>query len=323
MPRWGRWRILLATNSPPEAAAFIGSIASTLANHVQAEVFFLASSFPAGGQRLCVFHPVARPRGLILYLHPFAEEMNKSRRMAAMQARAMAKAGFAVLQIDLLGCGDSSGDFGDATWDAWLDDVALGLQYLQNRALDQVDPNNHPLSDLPVWLWGLRAGCLLAVDAARRMNLPCNFLFWQPPASGKALLQQFLRLKIAGDLASGQSKGVMDGMRKQLAGGGAVEIAGYFLSSGLANGLERSVLEPAADAAPANRVEWIELSTREEATLTPVAVKTIAQWQSSRFAVRSRVVNGPAFWQTTEIEDAPDLINATLQALTGEGASAP
>ena len=290
---------------------------------MQAEVFFLPSSFPAGGQRLCVFHPAPHARGLILYLHPFAEEMNKSRRMAAMQSRAMANAGFAVLQIDLLGCGDSSGDFGDATWHAWLDDIALGLQCLRSRVGQQIGGNDQLLPGLPVWLWGLRAGCLLAVDAAKRMNLPCNFLFWQPPASGKTLLQQFLRLKVAGELAGGQSKGVMDDMRRQLADGGAVEIAGYLLSSGLAIGLERSLLAPATEAAPACRVEWIELSTREEATLTPVAVKTIAQWQSSRFAVRSRVVNGPAFWQTTEIEDAPDLINATLQALTGEGASAP
>lgn len=291
---------------------------------MQAEVFFLPSSFPAGGQRLCVFHPAPRPRGLILYLHPFAEEMNKSRRMAAMQARAMAKAGFAVLQIDLLGCGDSSGDFGDATWDAWLDDVALGLQHLQTRTAAQAEPPGQPLPGAPVWLWGLRAGCLLAADAAKRMTQPVNFLFWQAPASGKALLQQFLRLKIAGDLASGQSKGVMDDMRRQLANGGAVEIAGYWLGSGLASGLERGVLEPSAAAAvPTSRVEWIELSTRGEASLSPVAQKTIAQWQSGGFAVRSRVVNGPAFWQTTEIEDAPDLISATLQALAGEGASAP
>ena len=290
---------------------------------MQAEVFFLPSSFPAGGQRFCVYHPTPRPRGLILYLHPFAEEMNKSRRMAAMQARAMAKAGFAVLQIDLLGCGDSSGDFGDATWDAWLDDAALGLQCLRSRAGEQIGSHSQPLPGVPVWLWGLRAGCLLAVDAAKRMDEPCNFLFWQPPASGKTLLQQFLRLKVAGDLASGQSKGVMDEMRRQLANGGAVEIAGYLLGSGLANGLERSVVEPAADAAPANRVEWIELSTRGEASLSPVAQKTIAQWQSSGFATRSRIVQGPAFWQTTEIEDAPDLVNVTVQALTGEGASAP
>jgi len=33
--------------------------------------------------------------------------MNKSRRMAALQARVFAAMGFGVLQIDLFGCGDS------------------------------------------------------------------------------------------------------------------------------------------------------------------------------------------------------------------------
>ena len=58
------------------------------------EAFFLASDFPGtdaldGGQRFCIYHPPAlvsvnEPvRGLVLYVHPFAEEMNKSRRMAA------------------------------------------------------------------------------------------------------------------------------------------------------------------------------------------------------------------------------------------------
>ena len=74
------------------------------------EAFFL----PAGReQRFCILHgaesgiPV---RGALVYVHPFAEEMNKARRMAALQARAMAAAGYAVLQIDLYGCGDSAGD---------------------------------------------------------------------------------------------------------------------------------------------------------------------------------------------------------------------
>jgi len=42
--------------------------------------------------------------------------MNKSRRMVALQARALAGRGFAVLQMDALGCGDSAGDMQDATW---------------------------------------------------------------------------------------------------------------------------------------------------------------------------------------------------------------
>ena len=76
----------------------------------------------------------AAPRGRLLYLHPFAEEMNKSRRMAALACRALAAAGFAVLQIDLRGCGDSSADFGDASWADWQADVRVGMAELDRRA---------------------------------------------------------------------------------------------------------------------------------------------------------------------------------------------
>lgn len=94
------------------------------------QAFFLPCDL---GQRFCIYHAArnGQARGAIVYLHPFAEEMNKARRMAALQSRALAKAGFNVLQIDLLGCGDSSGDFADATWEAWQDDLVSGCSWLQ------------------------------------------------------------------------------------------------------------------------------------------------------------------------------------------------
>jgi exosortase A-associated hydrolase 2 len=280
--------------------------------------FFLQADGNRPGQRLCLFHPAQGDvtLGYILFIHPFAEEMNKSRRMAALQARALALAGFAILQIDLLGCGDSSGDFGDTTWHDWVGDVLQGCHWLRSwsrsHAATAADQANEP----PLWLWGLRAGCLLAVDAAKQLNEPCNFLFWQPPSSGKPLLQQFLRLKVAGDMLGGQAKGVMEGLRQQLTGGTSVEIAGYMLSARLASVLEQALLSPPTDQRQARRLEWLELSTREDASLNPVSSKTMAQWQQAGYAARSHIVNGPSFWQTTEIEDAPALLAATVVAVS-------
>ena len=285
---------------------------------MQPKAFFLPAEFADGGQRFCLFYPAecgqngGVARGLVLYIHPFAEEMNKARRMAALQARALARGGYSVLQIDLSGCGDSSGDFGDATWNSWVSDVVQGCHWLRSQS------NIHSASsnDGPLWLWGLRLGCLLAVEASGQLAEACNFLFWQPPSSGKPLLQQFLRLKVAGDLLGGQSKGVMENMRQQLAAGSPVEIAGYMLSSGLAAGLEQAALVPPASMGAGRRVEWFELSTREDAGLSPVSAKTMAQWQQAGFRINNHIAHGPAFWQTTEIEDAPALIAATTAALS-------
>jgi len=273
------------------------------------EAFYLPA---AAGQRFCLFH---RPdvdggglhgeRGAVVYIHPFAEEMNKSRRMAAVQARALAAAGFAVLQIDLHGCGDSSGDFGDASWESWLDDIELACAWLRQR------------SSAPLWLWGLRTGCLLAGEVARRGQGIRNLLFWQPVVSGKQYLQQFLRLKIAGDLAGGDNKAKMERLREQLQHGEAVEIAGYLLSPGLANGLLQAELTLPELLA---RLEWFEISARPEAELSPVAAAKIKSWQFPGRSLRATPVCGPAFWQTAEIAECPALVAATVQLVAGAGA---
>jgi uncharacterized protein len=280
------------------------------------EPFFMPSETTAGGHRFCLHYPVrnGNSRGNVVYVHPLAEEMNKSRRMVAQQARALNRAGFAVLQIDLLGCGDSSGDFGDATWAAWVDDIVqacrwLGSQSSSTTASDASGGNGEP-ADL--WLWGLRSGCLLAADAARQLQEPCRFLFWAPVQAGKPLLQQFLRLKVAGDMLTGNAKGIMEGMRQKLAAGDAVEVAGYALNPALASGLELAKLAPPNIP---TRLEWLELYTRSDAALTPATLQGFGLWQSAGFTSRCHRVTGPSFWQTTEIEDAPDLITATLAAV--------
>lgn len=261
------------------------------------EIFFL----PAGdGQRFCVYYPPKTPieRGVVLYIHPFAEEMNKSRRMAAQQSRAMAEAGYAVLQIDLLGCGDSSGDFGDASWSDWKSDIVMAVAWIRRRTA------------APLTLWGLRAGCLLAAAAAVDLQEQPNFIFWQPVISGKQHWQQFMRLKAASELASGRGKEALDALRQQLDSGGDVEIAGYRVAHGLACGLENSALVPTPGQG--GRVAWFELSSRPDGRIAPAALQRIEQWRSAGYAVDAVTVEGPAFWQTSEIEDAPRLIDSTL-----------
>jgi exosortase A-associated hydrolase 2 len=266
------------------------------------EVFFLPSGARARGQRLCLHHSPqgSEVRGAVVYVHPFADEMNKSRRIAALQSRALARSGHAVLQIDLLGCGDSSGNFGDAAWADWVEDVITAARWMRER------------HSAPLWIWGLRAGCLLAADAAPCIGGGCHFLFWQPATSGKVLLQQFLRLRIASEMLDRKAGGRVEELRSQLAAGRSIEIAGYRIGAPLARGLEKASLEAPADAA---QVVWLEVSTREEATLSPASVTVVQRWQDAGHAVTTQVVTGPAFWQTSEIEEVPALIEATMAAV--------
>lgn len=267
------------------------------------QAFFLPADGPAGGQRLCLYHPADdRALAAVVYVHPFAEEMNKSRRMAAVASRTLAKANIAVLQLDLLGCGDSSGDFGEANWGDWVEDVLLAARWLRERV------------DAPLWLWGLRAGCLLTAEAAQRMDGPLNLLWWAPVASGKQQLQQFLRLKSAGEILKGQAGSGAAALRDELAAGRSVEVAGYAISPGLAIGMAAAVLSPSRSV---QRLEVVELGSSESSSPSPAVSQAMAAWQREGVAVQARHCRGPAFWQTTEIEEAPAMVDATVAAITG------
>lgn len=278
----------------------------------RSEAFFhqLPDSAPHG-QRYAVWHqPSLAPAALVVYVHPFAEEMNKARRMAALQSRAFADCGLAVLQLDLLGCGDSAGDFGDATWQRWVADVKAACELSR-----QLHARDWPgVTCPPLWLWGLRAGSLLACAAAADMPESVNFLFWQPSPSGKAVLQQFLRLKVAAAMGQADTKGVSEQLKADLAAGRHVDVAGYRLAPGLAAGLELASMTPPAHAGQAL---WLEATLRQETTLLPASQAVVARWRTAGMQVQEQVVAGPSFWSTVEIEDAPELVAATTQLMQG------
>lgn len=271
------------------------------------ESFFLERRAGPLGQRFMLCHRPASGavRGAVVHVHAFAEEMNKARRMVAQQAHRLAEAGYVVLQIDLLGCGDSAGDFGDAGWDDWIDDVLAACQHARAMA-----------PGVPLCLWGLRAGCLLASEAVQQLQQrgdhDLQLLLWQPVPNGAQVLQQFLRLKAAAELLGGGAKGVVDGLRAELAAGRAVDIAGYLLNPALADGLQKAALRPPAAG---TAVAWLEVSPQADASWTPASKMAQQNWQRAGCTLTASLVQGPPFWQTTEIEDAPALWQATLAAL--------
>jgi exosortase A-associated hydrolase 2 len=264
------------------------------------QVFFLPTQ---RGRRFCVRHrPAGSGVGAIVYVHPFAEEMNKARRMAALQARALAEAGFDVLELDLFGCGDSDGDFGDADWAQWCADVREAAAWLQNE------------SGMRPALWGLRAGCLLACDAARAIDPAPDLLFWQPMMSGKLVVQQFLRVHTAGQLFGdpAASRAGAAQLRAQWERGEAVEIAGYRMAPGLVRGLEAAQCMPPPRPV---RTLWLDLAPEAAAEPSPATRGVLERWRGAGNRVDWIPVAGPAFWQSLEITECPELIDATLHAL--------
>jgi exosortase A-associated hydrolase 2 len=268
------------------------------------DAFFLPTP---QGARFCLLHvpPAGQPcRGTVLYIHPLAEELNRCRRMASLQARALARAGFAVLQMDLLGCGDSSGDFADATWEVWLSDVDAGRQWLTQRY------------EAPLWLWGVRAGCLLAAASTRRQpDVPVRLLMWQPVVAGRQHLQQFLRLRQMAEVVHGGGKVGTDALLKQLEQGQAVEVAGYAMAPGLAQGLGEATLDGLANVLRVVCLEVVAPGQTQGYAASPALAAQVQRWNSVGIAARTTGVEGEAFWQLPEAQLCTALVDATAAAL--------
>ncbi len=260
--------------------------------------FFLPAS---KGKLFCVcFRPadsVGPGRG-VLFFPAFAEEMNKSRRIVAQQARALACRGCTVLLVDPFGTGDSEGDFGEADPATWSEDVRYAMGWLQNEGVSGL------------YFWGMRLGALLALDSARRHAERVDGVWlWQPVAGGKQFLTQFLRLRLAADLMGAGEKITTGSLRESLAAGDAVEVAGYELSPALAAGIDALDLRELL-AAYAGRLAWLELLAAEDRPVPVVTRRLLDAVREEGRDIAFRTLVCEPFWSLPELVQAPALIDA-------------
>lgn len=246
------------------------------------------------------------PRGALLYLPPFAEEMNRCRALAAEQARALAAAGISCLLLDPYGTGDSDGDLENATWAIWRDDALLATGWLAQAAGCRVS------------LWGLRLGGLLAGELFEAA--PGQFerlLLWQPVSNGRQYLTQYLRLRVAWLMERGLPAETTDGIRATMADGTPVEVAGYLLAGDLAAGIDDARFPHGDSSLHGKRIDWLENAAEAGAPLSVAARRAVEQLQKLDAEVHATTFAGPPLWQLHKRDELPGLIEATC-ALFGE-----
>jgi exosortase A-associated hydrolase 2 len=263
--------------------------------------FFLQGG---AGRTFAMYHAAAAgaPRGQLLVVPPFVEEMNKSRRMLALLARAAARRGVGTLLLDLYGTGESEGDFADARWEIWKDDIVAGLAWLRERGGGWLG------------LLGERLGALLALDAAREHGQSSMPIFlWQPTLNGTTALTQFLRMRMMSSLARAGSGESTDDLRRELANRRSVEVGGYELHPQLARQIDGLRLEELAGerAAP---IHWFELVSEPGRAISLASRRAIDTLRGRGVEVREAVALGPPFWSAVEIAEATALIDATCAA---------
>ncbi|MGI0116703.1 hydrolase 2, exosortase A system-associated [Zooshikella sp. RANM57] len=242
--------------------------------------------------------------GHILYVPPFAEEMNKSRHMITRQACALAEAGWQVLVFDFHGCGDSQGLLEEADLSLWRSNLLAAYHHLT-----QGD------TQLPVMLWGLRLGVPIAVDwMVKHPECPvARLLAWQPVTSGKQFMQQFLRLRLAASMVRSDSpRQTVQQLKEIITKEGVLEVAGYNLPASLLNdleGLDLSALIPSAEM----MVGWIDVVRDEQAGAAPATRKVVDIWRKQAIDIDLQTMVCEPFWATQELVDVPDIVALSLQ----------
>lgn len=254
------------------------------------------------GQRLfCLAHePTPPSTTAVLYVPPFAEEANRTRHLAARQARAFAEHGVEARFVDPTGTGDSAGDFADATWSHWCAE----LREARSRLLAE--------GYTRVVVWGVRLGCALALDAGL-FDAGGAGIFWQPLLSPKAQLRQYLRLRVASGMSLNGRVSVGD-LEARLASEGRLDIGGYGISRTLAD--EMTAAQPEETPTLPGHLLWIEVGTGQEGKLASASMRTIAQWRSRGARITDRRVDGDQFWAIQTLGFAPALIEETTRWLT-------
>jgi exosortase A-associated hydrolase 2 len=249
----------------------------------------LAFFLQGGAGRLFCMHHLPGSETQVLVVPPFAEEMNKSRRMFTLLARSLVERNCGVLLPDLYGTGDSEGDFAHARWQIWKNDLQEAVRHLERSGATEVT------------LLGLRLGALLAMECVCEGRVSAvRAVLWQPVVSGSSYLTQFLRLRIAADMTA-ENKETTQALRQRLSAGESLEIAGYILAPELASAIDAASMQILAPPT-SFPLHWMELAS----SLSP-AGRAIAE----RWAARTSCVSGPPFWTTSEITLAPELIAGT------------
>ncbi|HEB66749.1 MAG TPA: hydrolase 2, exosortase A system-associated [Gammaproteobacteria bacterium] len=241
----------------------------------------------------------------VLIVPPFADEMNRSRRMFTLLAESLAGRGFLVMLPDFLGTGDSEGEFVEASWEAWRAQLVACIGHLR-EATGRDDYS----------VVALRSGALLAAGVLDEGDVPRprSLVLWQPVIDGDDFLGRFLRMRLAAEMLASGERVTTQVLREQLARGESVDVAGYELPPALAEGMASARL---AEMRPsvADRTLWLDVVSRPGTPRQAARSQLAAAWAEDGLALECEVVSGSPFWNSQEIVENRALVGRTADFL--------
>lgn len=248
-------------------------------------------ALPAGSHRLAaVLHtPEGPPRACLAMAYPLFEERKAAGRVFVETARALSRAGCAVLRFDYRGCGDSGGAFDAFNAGDWLEDLACAEAVARGRH-----------ADVPFGWLGLRLGTALIEHHLQTAAKPDLLILWQAVDDPVAWLSDALRKKLMKEMLTfGRSRASREALFAELDAGRCIDFDGYRITPALFKSLR--ALQPAGPATGAVATLQIHCGPGE----SPEAAADGAPVHIMRLPLKP-------FWNLIGFTDWNPLIQATV-----------
>ena len=264
---------------------------------------FLAHCIPS--------QPLSSVKGgrAVIFVPPFAEEMNRSKRMYVLCSRLLADSGVHAFCFDYSGTGDSSGEWGDFSYSDWVEDLNQIYKYATNLSSK-------------VSFIALRFGALVLADAIDQCDMDVDrCVFWDPIENGEILTRQLIRIKIAAAMADESKKLTTKEISQNIQETGYLESGGYYLSKSLIDDINSkklaSILESLLDK---SELDWMLLGKHSQIN---------NMWLPNSFSEKDlpsnkvknilmHPVNDVKFWMQQEVTISPELLRVTARVFADD-----
>jgi pimeloyl-ACP methyl ester carboxylesterase len=263
--------------------------------------------FMAGERELAgmVHLPARDPREQgVVFCDAFGDERRSSCWPMADLAREVAAEGWPVLRFDYWGCGESPGDFIDATAATYVSDIVSAVAFLRNEAVVG-----------EVFLLGLRFGAVLAARAAQSLENCAGLILVAPVPDGEVYFEAMEKRK----LVRGMITRADGGGEAALAESEVLDLDGYALRRGTFT--ELRALKIARDMLPFKKhVLVVQISFSEklrlETTEARAAFRAAGGWPDVQTLVM------PPFWSRLDATDTVELNEVVIAWLSDRATEA-
>lgn len=247
-----------------------------------------------------------RGTSAVVLVPPFAEELNRSKRMYILCARLLANSGIHAICFDYSGTGDSSGEWGEFCYSDWVNDLHEVYRYAGKYTFD-------------ISFIALRFGALVLMDAMLEHQMTAGkSLFWDPLENGDLLTRQLVRMKIAAAMSDNAKKITNKEVIESIENNGFLESAGYHLPQSMLDDINTKKISSNIDSIlNVTDVHWMTSAkpgSNEKLWLANTFKDE--QLNSNQLSnLHMHAIGDVKFWMQQEVTIAPKMLRRTHEVI--------